>query len=85
MFLLQKTLRFAESYSDPEDTSSLYFDDKNGAYYLWMKFLSSFIDISLFALIEWIGVTSTYSSVLSISIVITYMINYLFWIFMRWY
>ena len=31
MFLLRKTLRFAESFSYPEDTSSLFFDDKNGA------------------------------------------------------
>ena len=31
MFLLRRTLRFDESYCDPEDTSSLLFDDKNGA------------------------------------------------------
>ena len=31
MFLLQQNIRFAESYSDPEDTSAWLFDDKNGA------------------------------------------------------
>ena len=31
IYLLQLTLRFAESYYEPEDTYSLFFDDKNGA------------------------------------------------------
>ena len=29
MFLLQRIIRLTESYSDPEDTSSWFFDDKN--------------------------------------------------------
>ena len=29
--LLRQTLRFSESYSDPEETSSRFFHDKNGA------------------------------------------------------
>ena len=64
MFLLRQTLRFAESYSYPEVTSSWFFDDKNGASYLWIKLSSSLIDMSLVALIELIDVTSNYSSVL---------------------
>ena len=31
IFLLRLTLRLSESYCDPEDTSSLFFDGKNGA------------------------------------------------------
>ena len=29
MFLLGRTLLFVESYSDPEDTSSWFFDDRS--------------------------------------------------------
>ena len=31
IFLLIQTLRFSGSYFDPEDVSSWFFDDKNGA------------------------------------------------------
>ena len=31
MFLLRQIVRFAELYFDIEDTSSWFFDDKNGA------------------------------------------------------
>ena len=64
IFLWRQIVFFAELYSDLENTSSWLFE-KNGAYYLCMKLSSSFIDISLVALIELIDVTSTYSSVLS--------------------
>ena len=65
MFLSRKTVIFVESYSGLEDTFSWLYDDKNGAYYLWINFLSSFIDMSLLVLIEWIDITYSSSSILS--------------------
>ena len=51
MFFPRRTLRFDESYFDPEDTSSYLLDDKYGAENLRIKFASSFTDTSLVAFI----------------------------------
>ena len=45
MFLWRRTVNFAESYSDPKDEASWFFDDKNGLKYLWIKCSSSLINI----------------------------------------
>ena len=37
IFSWQPTFCFAELYYDPEDIFWWFFDDKNGAYYLWIK------------------------------------------------
>ena len=65
MFFPRRTLRFDESYFDPEDTSSYLLDDKYGAEILRIKFASSFTDTSLVAFIGWIDVTYASSYVFS--------------------
>ena len=68
MFLSQQTLRFAESR---------LFDDQNGAYYFWITFSSSLIDMSLVSLTEWIDVKSASFFVLSELILLS---SHVWWI-----
>ena len=65
MFLWQRTVRFAESYSGSEDTSPWSFDDENDAKYLWIQFSSSIIDMRFVELVELIDETFASSYVFS--------------------
>ena len=65
MFLWQRTVRFAESYSGSEYTSPWSFDDENDAKYLWIKFSSSIIDMRFVELVELIDETFASSYVFS--------------------